>query len=70
MDGLIATPINVGGLIANPIDSTNCDDTNVLYDAFNRLYWYVDRSFNTNVMVWMWWCCKQRSVDEKEYVVY
>ena len=34
---LIATPINTYGLITNPIDSTDCADTNVLDDSVDRL---------------------------------
>ena len=37
MDILIATPIDVDGLIATPIDSIDCSDTNVPDDAVDRL---------------------------------
>ena len=37
MDRLIATPIDADGLIAMPIDSTDCADTNVSDDAVDRL---------------------------------
>ena len=32
-DGLVVNPIDADGLIATPINSTDCDDTNVLDDA-------------------------------------
>ena len=37
MDALISTSINVDGLIDIPIDSMDCADTNVLYDAIYGL---------------------------------
>ena len=37
MYGLIATSIDADGLIATPIESTDCADTNVLDDAINIL---------------------------------
>ena len=56
-DGLINTPIDVYGLIATPINSTDCTDTNVLYDSVDRLmmlmYWHLlkDWWYGNNVMM-------------------
>ena len=44
---MIATPIDTDGLIANPIDSTDCADTNVLDDDIDVL---------TNILRLVLWC--------------